>query len=334
MLIVLDTNIFRRDLLLRSTKTEILLDYARKTGAKFLVPQIVDQELRALYCRELHEQWLSAQEAQLQVSMLLLKEHIQAVEPEASVASERYMAFIRTKLRIIKQQDIIPHKDSYLSDLIERSIQHRAPLGREKTQEFRDGVLWLTLLNIAAAKKQKVVLISGNVKDFADSGGSLLPELAEEARTRVVEIEFYSSVDEFLRTHADKINFVTVEWLKNNLDLSELAEELNSMLRSERWEMSRWTREQDRRFMEVERVRVSRPRIEDYSIHEMTDGSLRVEMRLTADVEVEYRYTKEFDWRTTRDDYETAGTELTADYSIKIVEQEIDSVELEEWYLA
>ncbi len=57
-------------------------------------------------------------------------------------------------------------------------------------------------------------------------------------------------------------------------------------------------------------------------------------MRRTADVEVEYRYEKDGDWRHMRDDYETAVTEITADYSIKVVGQEIDSVELEEWYLA
>jgi hypothetical protein len=51
-------------------------------------------------------------------------------------------------------------------------------------------------------------------------------------------------------------------------------------------------------------------------------------------VEVEYLYVKDFDWRRMRDDRETAVTEITADYSVKVVGQEIDSIELEEWYLA
>jgi hypothetical protein len=335
VLIVLDTNVFRRDLMLRSTKSEILLDYARKTGARFLMPQIVEEELRALYGRELRKQWVATQEAQREISQLLFKEHVQEKEIETSGATERYMEFIRTNLRVIKPLGIVPYKDSYLPDLVSRAIHGRPPLAREKAQEFRDGILWLTLLDVAVAKKQKVVLISGNVKDFADSTGSLRPELADEAHSRDAEISFYSSVDEFLRAHADRISFVTIEWLKANLDLIELGSDLDSMLRTdERREVGRWAREQDRKFTELETVNVSRPRIQNYFIHEMTDGSLRIEIRVTADVEVEYLYVKDFDWRRMRDDRETAVTEITADYSVKVVGQEIDSIELEEWYLA
>ena len=214
-------------------------------------------------------------------------------------------------------------------------IQGRPPLARDNSQEFRDGILWLTLLDAAVSKKQKLAFISSNVKDFADSAGSLRSELAEEAHLRGAEISFYTSVDEFLRGHADRISFITIEWLTANLDLGELADELSSMLRTdERREVGRWTREQDKNFAELDAVSVSRLRIQDYFIHEMTDGSLRVEMRVIADVEVGYQYVKDFDWRRIRDDRKSAVTEITADYSIKIVGQEIDSIELEEWYLA
>ena len=120
MLIVLDTNVFRRDLMLRSTKSEILLDYARKTGGKFLMPQIVEEELRALYGRELRKQWVAAQEAQRLVSQLLFKQHVQEKEPETSGATERYMEFIRTNLRLVKPMGMVPYKDSYLPDLVSR----------------------------------------------------------------------------------------------------------------------------------------------------------------------------------------------------------------------
>src|ERR1035438_3442238 len=53
--IVLDSNIFRADILLRSKEFDILLDYLDKTGSLFVMPQIILDEIKGLYKRTLIE---------------------------------------------------------------------------------------------------------------------------------------------------------------------------------------------------------------------------------------------------------------------------------------
>ena len=52
MEIVLDTNIIARHRLLRSRTFEMLLDFVAKTRSRVILPQIVYQELGAVYKRE------------------------------------------------------------------------------------------------------------------------------------------------------------------------------------------------------------------------------------------------------------------------------------------
>jgi len=74
----------------------------------------------------------------------------------------------------------VHYKDEYLKEVINRSIKRIKPCS-EKGEEFRDSLLWLTLLYIAEASENKmIVIISNNIKEFASDNGSLHPKLKDE----------------------------------------------------------------------------------------------------------------------------------------------------------
>ena len=55
MNVLLDTNILRADIGVRSGRFDILRDYIRRTQSRILLPQLVYDEIRAVYSRELAE---------------------------------------------------------------------------------------------------------------------------------------------------------------------------------------------------------------------------------------------------------------------------------------
>src|SRR4051794_31011923 len=54
--VTLDTNILRQDLRLKSSATRALMDYLHRTNSKILLPQIVYEEIAAIYKRDLVNQ--------------------------------------------------------------------------------------------------------------------------------------------------------------------------------------------------------------------------------------------------------------------------------------
>jgi len=49
VIIVLDTNIFQRNFLMRSSGFVVLLDYLSKTESRVVIPKVVFEELKANY---------------------------------------------------------------------------------------------------------------------------------------------------------------------------------------------------------------------------------------------------------------------------------------------
>ena len=98
-----------------------------------------------------------------------------------------------------------------MSDIVHRAIKRIRPCS-EAGEEFRDALLWLTVLDVASdAQTKEVVFISNDnifvLKDEKqkDSNGrgsnskQLHPELRREAESRNVQIHFFESVESFNR---------------------------------------------------------------------------------------------------------------------------------------
>ena len=50
--VILDSNIFRSDILLRSKDFDILMDYLSKTDYRLIMPQVILDEIKGLYYKD------------------------------------------------------------------------------------------------------------------------------------------------------------------------------------------------------------------------------------------------------------------------------------------
>jgi hypothetical protein len=228
---IIDANIIRRDLKLSDKGFEILIDYLAKTNSRLIFPSIVIEEIKGLYKRVLQERF-----EEYTKSLEKLKSTLLFIEiPESPILdiegdSDRYLDFLHEKFGT-SEENIINYKNEYLPELVSRAIQRKKPLDN-KGQQFRDGLLWLTLLDYAESKDEKIVaFISDNPSDFCEKGeNKLSSELIEEAKLRGIEIKFFKTLNDFAKEHASVIEFINREWIEKNIDFDVIEKLFEAVL--------------------------------------------------------------------------------------------------------
>jgi predicted nucleic acid-binding protein len=288
MKIVLDTNILRQDFFLKSQKIEMLMDFVSKTASLIVFPEIVYKEIVALYKRTLlekHTNFIKSYDDLKKYTVVPIEYEIPKLEVEKQVNE-----FVNNLKGTLKFKDIIPLNNVHLSCLVEKAVNRIHPF-TEHRSEFRDALIWLCVLELAQLEKEKtVVFISANTKDFADGKGQLHPELLKESNEKEVTVQYFSSIDDFLRTKATKIDFITKEWLENNLKFEQLEKEIVSKIETygidRLGELAKNDQDNFEEILQV--VQCVQTWVNDFYVYEMSDGTLRIEVTLESELEVEY----------------------------------------------
>lgn len=228
--ILIDANIIRRDLKLKDKNFEILSDYLKKTDSKLIYPSIVLEEIKGLYKRALNDKFNQYRSIHRKLSSTLIETKI----PEFPIVdiekeSNKYIEFLHSNLNTTKE-NIIDYKNEFLPELVKRAIERKKPLDG-KGQQFRDGLLWLTLLDYAKNSKDKrIAFISDNPSDFAEKGeNKLCADLLKETLEAGVEVIYFKTLADFAKEHASFIEFMTKEWIEKEVDfkiIKGLFEEL------------------------------------------------------------------------------------------------------------
>jgi hypothetical protein len=216
MRIILDTNVIQEDFLMRSGRFEILFDYSAKTQSTFVLPRIVHDELAENYRRELQNRLNKAIRAKEQLNGILLQPDLRRIELDPAAEARDYLTYVLRRLRV-REGEIHEYGTDYLRDVLERAIQRRRPC-TDRGEEIRDAVLWQSVLEIAQATQERVAFISKNTDQFTADRIALHPDLAAEAATHGIEIEYFASLEEFAKRHATRIAFITKEWLEARID--------------------------------------------------------------------------------------------------------------------
>lgn len=283
MKIVLDTNIIFRDFFMKSGRFEILLDYVKRTNSKVILPRIVYDEVLISYERELksrHEQYIKIKNSLSGIIQGTLAET--NVSPEEEVVS--YEKYLKKKLRI-KDEDIFDYKETYLHDVMDRAMRRKRPC-TERGEEIRDAVLWLSILDIAEKDHDRsVIFISNNKKQFALDNDSLHPSLLTECGERDLKVIYFSSLDNFAIEHASHIDFITEEWLLKALDLDKVLESSNIEYYLKR-KLSSILPEDEIPTGHITLIQCPLA-INYFYVYEMTDGSIKVEMEVGGEAEIE-----------------------------------------------
>ena len=305
MIVILDTNILRQDFLLRSPKIDILLAFLLKVQGRLIIPDIVYQEIRGLYVREIQRHLKHIDDARCTLHDLLINKDIPPLQLDINAQTKLYLDHLRKRLRL-RDSDIVQYKKEYLDDVVHRATNRIHPFTDDR-KEFRDVLLWLTALDLCASQPEElVVLISNNTRDFAEKDAQKLhPVLAKEAQGKQANIQYYPSIDYFLRAHSTKYEFITKEWIFENIDIRKLERELQTQLeqRGESLFQRYLERHEENRFYNPNLISVLSFDIVEYYCIDVPDGSIRIEAFFVSECEVEYSIVREkeeeysdYDW--------------------------------------
>jgi hypothetical protein len=298
VILVLDTNIIYEDFLMRSARFAIIRDFAARTESVFLMPRIVFDELRANYARELFSRSERLRGTFDSLNGLLI-DRLPPVPPiDIQDVTEQYMKHVSDVLEL-GPGSIREYGESYLRDVVHRAINRRRPC-TDKGEEIRDALLWQTILDVAADSRDLVVLISRNTKQFAPERASLHPDLQAEIADRGVRVEYYSSLEEFIRQHATPIAFITEEWLTSRLDEDEIFAKAYDAI-EEAVDRHRWIASYRDAVAVGDWTMSGGVSLDEFFVYRMADESIRVQAQWYGHCEVEREIEAEseepdYDW--------------------------------------
>lgn len=216
--VVLDTNVIHEDFLLRSADFRNLMDYLEKTDSNIMMPKIVLLEIEKKYAEELQKRFSKYNSHKNSLNDFLLDKEVSGGSVDINAEVKKYIAFLTKKFRL-NHKTIVNYKPEYMDDVVKRAIERKRPCS-DAGEEFRDVLLWLTVLDILGKSKiheKSIILISNDKKAFASEEGKLHPQLESELSLKKLNVNYYCSIKDFVRGHASKIDFITKEWLASEV---------------------------------------------------------------------------------------------------------------------
>lgn len=343
MNIIFDTNILRQDFRMKSAKFEAVLAYLRLTDSKIVLSDVVVREAVNLYKRELSTQIGEVRAIANRILRMNFDENTMvSVNCNLDTEVKAYESFLK-KSKSKVDTLLLPTDGAYLDEILRRLIENIKPAS-EARREFRDIVIWLSIKEYLARNggKEAVAFISANTKEFADeSGCKLALELDEELSSANLKLIYFKSLEEFLKRHASKVDFITAEWIAANVSAKEIERVVYPVIaRGSR--LLTYAEMKEPSFAGVMAVVGINPNLYDYFVYDMHDD--RIYLNLTYDAELELEI--EIDTYT-KDPYELEPhcrslfgynnavkclyLHITLHLSARIVEGKVIDVQLDTW---
>lgn len=220
----MDTNILRNDYFFNSYQFRILQDFARKTFSTIVIPEIVFDELVALYRRDLlfHERNIRKSQNNLELLLEGINIHFEKLNLNVDEAVKEYSEYAKNWLGKLNAE-IPEYQELFLKEVVRRSNERIKPIS-DKGEEFRDTILWLTILDYLKKERfDEVMFISNNTRDFADeTQTSLHQQLQDDLKSQDSTLTYYKSLNDFIDCRVNEIIFISNEWLVDHLDWEEL----------------------------------------------------------------------------------------------------------------
>ncbi|KIO75189.1 hypothetical protein TH53_21900 [Pedobacter lusitanus] len=298
--VILDSNIYRDDILLRSKYFDLLNDYLIKTNSSIVLPQIVLDETKELYLRALQQRQSKIRTNINELNLALIDKTIHNSPPtiDINLEVEKYELYIKRRLNI-KKEKVIPINNDFLPEIIKRCIKRQKPAGEK--YEARDTLIWLTIKQYCENTHQKqVTLISKNHSDFAGSDKKTLERsLIAECDLLQIRINYFQSVEEFIAAHATEISFINEDWLAENLDFEVLKTDVfDSLNNSNKKTVYSYFTQKTKNKQLIFKPLLIQPYDDDFFIYEMIDNSIIVNAIIKAELKIEFKYIPEDSCKT------------------------------------
>jgi len=297
MHVILDTNVIRADLGLRTGPFAILTDYLAKTQSKVLMPRIIYEELQALHRRELEARLVAYMRARGSLNVLIPDTPVQEVAIDLNSASIAYMRNIQERLDF-EESDLLEYQPRYLADVIDRAIHRKRPCS-DKGEEIRDAVVWLMVLD-AARKEPTVplVFISQNERQFAQDG-KLHPDLQAELAVAAVTVHYFTSLDAFVRQHATQVHSITDAWILSVISTDDVLDRCFDVVQEYCHRSVVRTIKHGQKVREFYEITDNNLSLDEFYVYEMANGTHRVEAMYSGEVEMSFHVElaeDEYDW--------------------------------------
>lgn len=320
--IILDTNIIISENFLRTKKFAVLIDYLKKTHSRIVLPQIVKEESISQYEKMVSSKLIEATKKIEDFSKICFTPVAIDFNIEVINEARNYIAYIQ-KLSKDGLLYEIPYDDKFLHEVVFRMINRKKPCS-QKGEESRDAILWLSIKNLLK-KEKSVAFVSNNSNEFASyDKKDLHPDLRAELAQEKLELKYYLTIDDFIKNHAEKVDYITKEWIEKELSKIELE-----MLITDHLELLDGLKDHVERKTDNECVNAYPTNIYtelyDFYVYEMTDGDIYLNLVLYVVMEIE----AELDKIGTK----TLEIDTLSGLSAKIVNKEIKEIGIDEMFL-
>jgi predicted nucleic acid-binding protein len=248
MEIIIDTNILFNDWILRSDDSKAFLDFVGRTGSVIYIPRIVWEETRKNYREEIANKHAAYVKASRQFGRSLIEQpELKKIEIDFDEEADKYMDWLRQELRFDGLSNVLPYGD-FTERIAKRAMAKRKPFNMQNNNEYKDTLLWETVLDIVSSKAgrgdEEVVLISNDSNAFGagrlqhgqggqiknqkgeKQKGVLDPQLEEDIQHALEEgkgsnFYYYESFADFLASHYIPIKGIDKNSVKGYLEKEE-----------------------------------------------------------------------------------------------------------------
>lgn len=239
MNIIIDTNLVHSDWKLKSEDFKAFIDFVERTKSKIYIPKIVLEETRINYQKDIEERHKSYEKAgRLFGGSLVDVPDLTVVRLDYKAETDKYLGWLLNKLGI-GQSNILPFGE-YTERIANRALYKKKPFNRVNNNEYKDALVWETVLDVIAGKlgnvDNEIVLISNDGNAFEvdriqknsernqkaeRQAGMLHPHLQEDVEQVVTDeyqkFYFYESLSKFLSAHYTPIKGVDRNAVSNYL---------------------------------------------------------------------------------------------------------------------
>lgn len=211
MNIFLDTNILYQDPFFRSQLSKLLLQSQAAKKVNIIIPQVCLNEL--FFRLEDKLKGLSSDiKIKIEEVNRLIQNETNTFEIDIESFEKEIQEFYNSKIRnsvFFK----IKNKPEYYDESLSKAIRRFNPFFTEKKEEFRDSLIWCSIRDYAANKRnEKNYFVTNNYNDFWNSDkNNLHPNLQLEC-DNIIIIE---SLKKLFEVETSLINFKTAKEFEN-----------------------------------------------------------------------------------------------------------------------
>lgn len=200
MNIFIDSNILFQDYFFENKSNNKLLEYCEKGVLNLFMSDIVRLELRRQFQKEIESKNKEINKINKDSKRLKIETNLNEI-----VISDQLKKFdtFYEKLQRIDNFEILPYKNEFLPDIVDRAINRKKPFTEEKS-ELKDAIIWKTYSeHVESNGLSDCILMTNNTSDFCakKDKSNIHPDLLNDSR----RFSVINSSFDFIKTKASII---------------------------------------------------------------------------------------------------------------------------------